>query len=117
LLTLTALAHCPTKGKDGGKEATARLHGTGERTFDAWYSKGMHITRPDTGLPLVIQTANGRKIFQGTENSTMEPKTLAGEPADEEKKHLFGIDHWFMGAKYPNQETISQSVRDTYFNK
>ena len=111
------MADCRTKGKDGGKEATARLDGTGERTFDAWYSKGMHITRPDTGLPLVVQTANGRKVFHGTENSTMEPKTLAGEPADEDKKHLFGIDHWFMGAKYPNQETISQSVRDTYFAK
>ena len=103
------------QGKDGGIEATARLKGTGK--FDAWYSNGMHITRPDTGLPLVIQTATGRKLSQTTEKTTMEPKRLAYEPADEEKKHLFGIDHWFMGAKYPNQDTMSPAVRDTYYAK
>ena len=78
----------------------------------------MHITRPDSGLPLVIQTATGRKLFHKTSDKpTMEPKTLKCEPADEEKKHLFGIDHWFMGAKYPNQDTMSPAVRDTYYSK
>lgn len=69
--------------------------------FDAWYSGGLHITSPDTDL----------------HTQTVEAHLPHEIPDPVTRKHLFGKDHWFMGAKYPNQDTISPETRAMYFTK
>jgi hypothetical protein len=85
------------EGEDDGAEAKTRMRSTGNG-FEGWYGTTMHISRPDTGLPTMRTTAIPR------END---------DPVN--KKHLFGKDHWFMGAKYPNMDTMSDQIKNKYY--
>lgn len=67
--------------------------------FEGWYGTSMHIT-PDAA-------SHGSRRMEAHQPLEMDDPIT--------RKHLFGKDHWFMGAKNPNPDTMSADVKATYY--
>mmetsp|Transcript_38350 Transcript_38350/g.108399 ORF Transcript_38350/g.108399 Transcript_38350/m.108399 type:complete len:139 (-) Transcript_38350:254-670(-) len=85
-------------GQDGGLEASQRMRKSEKGFAEGWYGTATHIT-PEGGMKT-------KSVEAHLPLERDDPVT---------RKHLFGKDHWFMGAKYPNWDTMSQEVKDTYY--